>query len=197
MGKSEENSLHRWILRENTSILGKVYSASWVWLHILGHGATLVCKCLRPDWGTQSACPGRGSLGSDKHRWACLGWQPPGIPPATAPQGNEVDTCPRQLLALSGPPTLPRGSLHLQHLQDGGALSTEDKSEQALRHTPHFWDYEARVCTPACDQVPALTFHMSDSQQIFFIIHPIGTSPQREEKSEILGQMWANTLQYL
>ena len=123
----------------------------------------------------------------------------PCIPPATAPRGNEVDTCLRQLLALSGPPTVPQGSLHLQRLQDWAALTTEDKSEQALRHTPHFWDYEARVRTPACDQAPALTFHMSDSQQIFFTIHPIGTSPQvkREEKSEILGQMWANTLQYL
>lgn len=118
------------------------------------------------------------------------------VPLVTASQGNEINTCLKQLLAFSGPPTLLQGGLHLQQLQDWGALTIENNSEQGLGCTPHFWDYEARVHIPTCDQVPVLTFHMSDYQKIFFSICPIGMSLQvkREAKSRILGQMWANIL---
>lgn len=127
-------------------------------------GLTLLCNCPGPGWGAV-ACDQVESLSSD-HGTGELS----SVPLVTASQGNEINT-----LSETAPYTwttnpAPRW-LHLQQLQDWGScwylrIIMVGRAWDA----PHS-EIEARVHIPTCDQVPVLTFHMSDYQIFFYLPH--------------------------
>ena len=123
--KSEENSLNRWILRENTFISRKslkhqlgVSPHSW----LQGYTAVQVSKA---RMGHPIGMARGWSLNSDKHRWAYL------RPLGNSILGEQVNSCLKQLLAFPGPPTQSRGGLHLQQLRDWPLRITVSRARDA------------------------------------------------------------------